>query len=32
MRLYDSTSDNNNIDNYDRRVANVSIRLIINLI
>ena len=32
MRLYDSTSDDDNIDNYDYRVANVNIRLIINLI
>ena len=32
MRLDDSTNNNDNIDNYDRRVANVNIRLIVNLI
>ena len=32
MRLCDSTSDDDNINNCDRRVANVNIRLIINLI
>ena len=32
MRLGDSTSDDDNINSYDRRVANVSVRLIINLI
>ena len=32
MRLYDFTNNNNNIDNCDRRIANVSVRLIVNLI
>ena len=32
MRSYDFTSDNDNIDNCDRRVADVDIRLIIKLI
>ena len=32
MRLYDFTSDEDNINNYDRRVTNISIRLIVNLI
>ena len=32
MRLYDSISDNDNINSYDRRIANVSIRLIVDLI
>ena len=32
MRLGDFTNNNDNIDSYDRRIANVSIRLIINLI
>ena len=32
MRLYNSISDEDNIDSYNRRVINISIRLIINLI
>ena len=32
MRLYNITNNNDNINNYDRRVANVNIRLVINLI
>ena len=32
MRLCDSTNNDDNINSYDRRVANVNIRLIINLI
>ena len=32
MRLDDFISDNDNINNYDRRVINISVRLIINLI
>ena len=32
MRLYDFTNNDNNIDSCDRRIINVSIRLIVNLI
>ena len=32
MRLCDSTSNDNSINSCDRRVANVSIRLIVNLL
>ena len=32
MRLCDSINNDNNIDNYNYRVADVSVRLIINLI
>ena len=32
MWLYDFINNNNNINSYDRRIANVSVYLIINLI
>ena len=32
MRLGDSTNNDDNIDSCDRRVASVSVRLIVNLI